>query len=155
MSHIDLPILLCLVLCLGGWITMCIAGPCDHGWYYRNGTCYKFHHEKKNWIDANNTCTAQNARLVHIKYLELNTYLAVTAATVFNDMYWIGLRRTDYYEYRNFNENNATTLKWFIGEPNNGVLACVYSQGGFMKDHSCDDPAAGVPRGFICQGIIY
>ncbi|XP_033743910.1 secretory phospholipase A2 receptor-like [Pecten maximus] len=152
MTRQDLLTICFLVLCLGGWTVMSFPGPCDHGWYYRKGICYYFHTEQKTWDDANETCISQNATLVQIKDIELNTYLAVTAATIFNPIrYWIGLKRPEDFEYRNVGENTTIALNWQQGEPNDGPEACVFSENSKMTDSKCIVTNGNDPRGYICQ----
>ncbi|XP_069128910.1 secretory phospholipase A2 receptor-like [Argopecten irradians] len=146
----DVSIALCMVFCLNGWMAMSFPGPCDHGWYYRNGTCFLFHAEPKSWADATSFCDSLNASLVQIKYIELNTYLAMTASTIFlgtYSLYWIGLNRNETYTYRNPNENIDLDLNWSPNEPNDGFSACVYYQNGATHDHNCNSG----PGGYICQ----
>ncbi|PSN29472.1 hypothetical protein C0J52_27771, partial [Blattella germanica] len=105
---------------------------------------YKIHKEKKNWMDAMQTCTKENAHLLIVNSenefsaLKLLGKLEGPYHTSINDLYKEGQFVTQFGD----SLNTTGYIKWYPNEPNQGAAGnCVriFSSGLMADDERCYD----------------
>ncbi|KAL3888499.1 hypothetical protein ACJMK2_000866 [Sinanodonta woodiana] len=139
-----------------GWEYFTAPQQCD-GLYVFNqtlGLCYRFHSENKTFDDAMAACEAEGAKLLMIRSQdEFDTIQKVINNTLpAGTNVFIGLRAISVNrEWKWWNGQNASFIKWAAGEPNNstGAENCVMTIKLLAYDVKCNST-----RTFVCQKFI-
>ncbi|PSN49027.1 Hemolymph lipopolysaccharide-binding protein [Blattella germanica] len=114
---------------------------------------YKIHKEKKNWMDAMQTCTKENAHLLIVNSenefsaLKLLGNIEGPYHTSINDLYEEGQFVTQFGRLSD-SLNTTGYIKWRPNEPNQGAAGnCVrIFSSGIMADDECN-----MSYSFICE----
>ncbi|XP_052083568.1 perlucin-like [Mytilus californianus] len=140
------------------WLFVNLLGvvflECPLGWHHYDNSCYLFSTDRYNWLDAESSCRAHDARLAEVVSKNQSDYLMNMAITVGKDeSYWLG-GRDDVIEGTWIwasTDKVFTYTDWYPGQPNNynNNEDCLHMYASFnMKwnDFSC----AGL-NGFVCE----
>ncbi|XP_071156894.1 perlucin-like [Mytilus edulis] len=132
------------------------GSDCPIGWHHFYRSCYMFSNDAYDWLLAESSCRAHDARLVEIESQEQYRYLVNSLRSIGADVdHWIG-GRDDVIEgiwKWAFSDSNFSYIAWGPGEPNNGHYHehenCVLMADRYQwlwDDRSCSES-----HYFICE----
>ncbi|XP_076091114.1 perlucin-like isoform X2 [Mytilus galloprovincialis] len=127
---------------------------CPIGWNHFGSSCYFFSHELFNWLDAEFSCRAHNARLAEVQSKEQSTFLVNMCKTKGPGIsYWLG-GRDDVVEERWMwaqTDHVFNFTDWYPGLPDNIARNenCLHMYAPYKLKWN-DVTCAGLYR-FICE----
>ncbi|XP_076091117.1 perlucin-like [Mytilus galloprovincialis] len=126
---------------------------CPLGWHHYGSSCFFFSTEAFNWLDAESSCRAHNARLAEVQSKAQSDYLINMSISVGpGQSYWLGAR-DDIIEGTWIwasTDEVVTYTNWFPGEPN-GVRGenCLHMYTG--EGLKWNDVRCTYTNRFICE----
>ncbi|XP_076090230.1 galactose-specific lectin nattectin-like [Mytilus galloprovincialis] len=130
------------------------GSDCPIGWNHFYRSCYMFSNDAYDWLLAESSCRAHDARLVEIESQEQYNYLVNSTLSIGADVdYWIGGRDdvTEGIWKWAFSNRNFSYIAWGPGEPNSyheheNCLVMADKYHWLWADRRCSES-----HNFICE----